>query len=112
MNSVAMRFKPRKKLSVPPKPAPGASSRHRQLATSNRDNAMPTMNATVSRVITKEELCLLEKIPSSCGIVIFGASGDLTHRKLLPSLFTLSLENLLPKQFYILGVARSAMTDD
>src|SRR5258706_3302742 len=70
---------------------------------------MPT--ATVSRLITKEELCLLEKVPSSCGIVIFGASGDLTHRKLLPSLLTLSLENLLPKSFYILGIARSPMTD-
>ena len=72
---------------------------------------MPAAPATVSRVITKEELCLLEKVPSSCGIVIFGASGDLTHRKLLPSLLTLALENLLPKQFYILGVARSPMSD-
>src|SRR5260221_10793476 len=65
----------------------------------------------VSRVITKEELCLMEKVPASCGIIIFGASGDLTHRKLLPSLFTLAQENLLPKQFYILGVARSPMSD-
>ena len=72
----------------------------------------PENSATVSRVITKEELCLMEKVPSSCGIIIFGASGDLTHRKLLPSLFTLVLENLLPKQFYVLGVARSAMSDD
>src|ERR1700690_4017169 len=66
---------------------------------------------SVSRVITKEELCLLEQVPSPCGIIIFGASGDLTHRKLLPSLFTLAQENLLPKQFYILGVARSPMSD-
>jgi glucose-6-phosphate 1-dehydrogenase len=72
---------------------------------------MNSIGTTVSRVITKEELCLLEKIPSSCGIIIFGASGDLTHRKLLPSLFTLVLENLLPKQFYVLGVARSALSD-
>jgi glucose-6-phosphate 1-dehydrogenase len=66
---------------------------------------------TVSRVITKEELCVLEKVPAPCGIIIFGASGDLTHRKLLPALFSLYLEKLLPNQFYILGVARSAMTD-
>jgi glucose-6-phosphate 1-dehydrogenase len=72
---------------------------------------MPTSGPTVSRVITKEELCLMEQVSASCGIIIFGASGDLTHRKLLPSLFTLILENLLPKQFYILGVARSAMSD-
>jgi glucose-6-phosphate 1-dehydrogenase len=66
----------------------------------------------VSRIITKEELCLLEKIPEPCGIVIFGASGDLTHRKLLPSLFQLSQENLLPKDFYVLGIARTEMNDD
>src|ERR1044071_9609432 len=72
---------------------------------------MPAAGTTVSRLITKEELCLLEKVPPPCGIILFGASGDLTHRKLLPSLFTLSLENLLPKQFFILGVARTPMTD-
>jgi glucose-6-phosphate 1-dehydrogenase len=68
-------------------------------------------STTVSRVITKEELCLLEKVPASCGIIIFGASGDLTQRKLLPSLFSLAQENLLPKKFYIIGVARSPMSD-
>src|SRR5689334_20205519 len=66
----------------------------------------------VSRVITKEELCLMEKIPLPCGIIIFGASGDLTHRKLLPALFELGRENLLPKNYYILGVARSPLNDD
>ncbi len=73
---------------------------------------MPAANTVISRVITKEELCLLEKVPSSCGIIIFGASGDLTHRKLLPALMTLSTENLLPKSFYVLGVARSPMSDE
>jgi glucose-6-phosphate 1-dehydrogenase len=70
-----------------------------------------TQGVSVSRVITKEELCLLEQKPLPCGIVIFGASGDLTHRKLLPSLFTLSQDKLLPEPFYILGVARTAMSD-
>jgi glucose-6-phosphate 1-dehydrogenase len=71
----------------------------------------PLSPAIVSRVITKEELCLLEPVPPSCGIVIFGASGDLTHRKLLPSLFTLLMEKVLPAQYYILGVARTPMSD-
>lgn len=69
------------------------------------------LDPVISRLISKEELCLMEQTPLSCGIIIFGASGDLTHRKLLPSLFTLALENLLPKQFYVLGVSRTAMTD-
>lgn len=63
------------------------------------------------RFVTKEELCLYEPPPEPCGIVIFGASGDLTHRKLLPSLYFLSTQKKMPPQFYILGVARTKMTD-
>src|ERR1019366_9028380 len=72
---------------------------------------MPPSGTTVSRVITKEELCLLEQAASACGIIIFGASGDLTHRKLLPSLFSLAQDHLLPPSYYILGVARSPWPD-
>ncbi len=42
----------------------------------------------------------------SCGIIIFGASGDLTGRKLLPALYTLFCRHRLPEHFYIVGVAR------
>ena len=52
-----------------------------------------------------------EMQPDPCGIVIFGASGDLTHRKLLPALFNLFTRNLLAEEFFILGCARSGMTD-
>jgi len=45
-------------------------------------------------------------------LVIFGASGDLTARKLLPALFELHIKNLLPKRFCILGAARTAFADD
>ena len=41
-------------------------------------------------------------------IVIFGASGDLTSRKLLPALFNLWLKDRLPQDFHIVGMARSA----
>jgi glucose-6-phosphate 1-dehydrogenase len=44
-------------------------------------------------------------------IVIFGASGDLTKRKLLPAFFHLFAEGLLPDRFFIVGYARSEMTD-
>src|SRR5512143_2140350 len=40
-------------------------------------------------------------------IVIFGASGDLTERKLIPALFTLYAEGRLGEQFVVVGVARS-----
>src|SRR6185437_4943099 len=51
-------------------------------------------------------------VPEPCGIVIFGASGDLAHRKLFPALFSLLHDKVLPKSFYVLGVARSAFSDD
>lgn len=44
-------------------------------------------------------------------LVIFGASGDLTGRKLLPSLFELHVRGLLPEKFCILGASRTAYTD-
>ena len=47
-----------------------------------------------------------------CLMVIFGASGDLTKRKLVPALFNLRRSGLLPDQFAVLGVARQELTDD
>jgi glucose-6-phosphate 1-dehydrogenase len=47
-----------------------------------------------------------ERIPEPTVVVIFGASGDLTKRKLLPALFHLEQSNLLPEEFSMVGVAR------
>ena len=43
----------------------------------------------------------------NCVIVIFGATGDLTKRKLLPALFDLYSRKLLPKKFAVLGTGRT-----
>lgn len=48
----------------------------------------------------------LQRTPEPCTLVIFGASGDLTKRKLVPALYNLGLERLLPNNFAIIGVAR------
>ena len=45
-------------------------------------------------------------------IVIFGASGDLTRRKLIPSLYDLYRKGRLPENWRIIGVARSDYSDD
>lgn len=50
--------------------------------------------------------------PDNCTIVIFGASGDLTQRKLIPALFDSYVQGLLPKDFAILGVSRTEFTDE
>ena len=46
-----------------------------------------------------------------CILVIFGASGDLTRRKLLPALYNLARSGLLPERFAVLGVARPAIDE-
>src|SRR5213083_689121 len=47
-----------------------------------------------------------------CTIVIFGASGDLTARKLIPALYHLFAEKQLPSPFQIIGFARREKTDE
>ena len=47
-----------------------------------------------------------------CTIVIFGASGDLARRKLIPALFELAVYESLARRFAIIGFARTKMTDD
>ena len=47
-----------------------------------------------------------------CLMVIFGAAGDLTKRKLMPALYNLAKAQLLPKEFAVVGVARNEMTTE
>ena len=52
------------------------------------------------------------KTPHGCIVTIFGASGDLTKRKLIPALYNLALEKKLPERFAVVGYARSEMTHE
>ena len=47
-----------------------------------------------------------------CTLVIFGANGDLTKRKLIPAIYYLAEQKLLPPNFALLGVARDKNTDE
>lgn len=49
--------------------------------------------------------------PPSTAVVIFGATGDLTHRKLIPALYNLAHDNYLPAEFIVVGAARSKLSD-
>jgi glucose-6-phosphate 1-dehydrogenase len=53
-----------------------------------------------------------ERLPDPIVVVIFGASGDLTKRKLLPALYHLQQSALLPQEFAIVGVARRPLQDE
>ncbi|MBS0013812.1 MAG: hypothetical protein KFF46_07555, partial [Desulfobacterales bacterium] len=46
-----------------------------------------------------------------CTVVVIGASGDLAHRKIIPSLFNLYQNNTLPEPFLIVGCSRTKMDD-
>jgi glucose-6-phosphate 1-dehydrogenase len=50
--------------------------------------------------------------PEPCVLVIFGASGDLTRRKLFPALYALALRGLLPEPFAVVGTARTELESD
>jgi len=52
------------------------------------------------------------RMPEPCVMVIFGASGDLTSRKLVPALYYLHRQGMLPDGFSVVGCARSSYTDD
>ena len=52
------------------------------------------------------------RTPASCALVIFGASGDLTQRKLFPAIYSLAFRHLLPRNFGVIGVARTDEPED
>lgn len=72
--------------------------------------------ATIQMKVRPEDLSSMppvaERIPNPGIMVIFGASGDLTKRKLLPALFHLQQSALLPKNFSIVGVARRPLGNE
>src|SRR5262249_44069481 len=51
-------------------------------------------------------------MPTPLTIVIFGATGDLTARKLVPSLYRLAVKGRLPEEARVVGVARSPLSDE
>ncbi len=53
-----------------------------------------------------------QKKPDPCSFVIFGATGDLTHRLVMPSLYNLEATGLLPDKFCVVGVARKGTSSD
>src|SRR5881398_1034400 len=71
----------------------------------------PTVTADIEEM---EDLFgpLLERPEEPCAFVIFGASGDLTGRKLIPALYNLACQDLLPSGFAVIGLAITPMDDD
>src|SRR5690242_20002055 len=53
-----------------------------------------------------------ERRVPECAVVIFGANGDLTKRKLMPALYRLAYDRRLPAGFAVIGISRTLLSDD
>jgi glucose-6-phosphate 1-dehydrogenase len=62
--------------------------------------------------VAGEQVFCVESPAPQCGLVVFGASGDLTKRKLIPALANLFKRGLLSEDFFFLGCGRKKLTDD
>ena len=81
-----------------------------------RDDMRRLDNATIAKTTTPDmgipfESCLIEGTPDPCMVLIVGASGDLTARKIVPALFNLFLNNGLPDPFLVVGCARTKLSN-
>src|SRR5580658_5449085 len=68
-----------------------------------------------SEISPEQTVCHIggqRRLSEPCSIVIFGASGDLTARKLIPAFYHLFKEKQMPASFRILGFARREKTDE
>ena len=75
----------------------------------SKDVTNCTLKELILPLVWKIDIFMIK--PQNLILVIFGASGDLTSRKLIPALFNLFIQNLLPEKFIVLGIGRSPLND-
>src|SRR5664279_4644399 len=93
---------------VPTPPPPARTARQlRESVTAARRRARPDPDTNPLRQGLR-----LERVPDPCAFVLFGATGDLAHRKVVPALYQLWRTNLLPAEFSLVAVARRPYTDE
>jgi glucose-6-phosphate 1-dehydrogenase len=93
---------------APGPPAPARTARQlREATSSTRRRSRPDTELNPLRQGLR-----LERVPDPCAFVLFGATGDLAHRKVMPALYQLWRTNLLPAEFSLVAVARRPYTDE
>ncbi|MGH2473690.1 MAG: glucose-6-phosphate dehydrogenase [Candidatus Limnocylindrales bacterium] len=97
---------------VPARPAPRAKDVPRTM----KDLREARQGKRASRAKPPENVLReglrLERVPDPLILVLFGATGDLAHRKVIPALYQLWRTNLLPQEFVLLAVARRPYDDE
>ncbi|MBI4532430.1 MAG: glucose-6-phosphate dehydrogenase [Candidatus Melainabacteria bacterium] len=74
--------------------------------------SVTTVNKASELINPLDEALSLEQAVEPCTMVIFGAHGDLTKRKLIPALYSLYSQRLLPDSFCVIGLSRTQMNHD
>ena len=92
------------RVPAPPEPARTA----RQLRTEGASRRRRKVEADINPLRAGLRL---ERVPDPCAFVLFGATGDLAHRKVIPAIYQLWRTNLLPAEFSLVAVARRPYTD-
>jgi glucose-6-phosphate 1-dehydrogenase len=66
----------------------------------------------IQPALSPQDIVCAETAAPPNAMVVFGASGDLAHRKLIPSIFNIFAQDLLDEKFYLLGCGRKKLTDE
>ena len=109
--------RPAAKVAEPASPAPAAPAPKKDLPRTMRDLRLATESkrrASAPKTLENplREGLRLERVPDPAIFVLFGATGDLSHRKVLPALFQLWRTHLLPHEFTVVAVGRRPYTDE
>jgi glucose-6-phosphate 1-dehydrogenase len=94
---------------APARPARDAPRTIRELRLARQGKKRPPQKALENPL---REGLRLERMPDPFAFVLFGATGDLAHRKVIPALYQLWRTNLLPHEFMLVGSARRPYDDD
>ena len=90
-----------------PQPPARTARQLREAATAARRRPRPDADANPLRQGLR-----LERVPDPCAFVLFGATGDLAHRKVIPAIYQLWRTNLLPAEFSLVAVARRPYSNE
>ncbi len=90
-----------------PPPAARTARQMREAAAAARRRSRQEMDVNPLRQGLR-----LERVPDPCAFVLFGATGDLAHRKVIPAIYQLWRTNLLPAEFSLVAVARRPYTSE
>ncbi len=97
---------------IPAKPAPRAKDAPRTMKDLRESRQGKRASRAKAATNVLREGLRLERVPDPSILVLFGATGDLAHRKVIPAMYHLWRTNLLPHEFVLLAIGRRDYDDD